>query len=167
MRDIGMAQVIVRSANQADYGEMFTLQRAAFVDESRLYGTPNVPALKESLSEFVARLTKSDSWVAVDQRRIVGAVSLRNCTGAPAVERLMVAPDRRGEGISSTLLNVVEHAAIDAGFGSIQLVVGDLAVESQQIYLHLGWRIVNSYYLPDYEHVLLHSMTKNLIMVSR
>ena len=53
------------------------------------------------------------------------------------------------------------------GFKSLQLIVGDLAVENQQIFLHLGWRIVNSYYLPDYEHVLLHTMTKILIMASR
>ena len=85
---------------------MFTLQRAAFVDEGRLYGTPDVPALIETKVEFTARLAKSQSWVAVDQRRIVGAVSLRVYRGAPDVERLMVAPDRRSEGIASKLLEV-------------------------------------------------------------
>lgn len=154
----------IRSAESTDYGEIFTLQLAAFVDEARLYGTPDVPALNDTMDEFSKRLSMSDSWVAIDKTRIVGAVSLRAYRGIPDVERLMVAPDRRGEGISSELLNVVELAAIDAGHSSLQLVVGDLAVNNQRIYEHLGWQRTNTYHLVEYEQVILHIMTKNLVL---
>lgn len=162
MSNLKAKDVTVRSAVPEDYGEVFTLQRAAFVDESILYASPDVPALTETLAEFTARLGESESWVAVDRTRIVGAGSLRAYRGIPDVERLMVAPDRRGEGISSKLLTSIERAAIDAGHRSLQLIVGDLAVDNQRIYLHLGWRLGSTFLLPGYEQVLLHNMTKNL-----
>lgn len=164
MNNKDATNVLVRSALPEDYGEMFTLQRAAYVDEGRLYGTLDVPALNESFSEYTQRVVESKSWVAFEQKRIVGAVCLRTYRGVPDVERLMVAPDRRGEGISSMLLKVVECAAIDAGHRSLQLIVGGLAVDNQQIYEHLGWHRTDSFYTSGYEQVLLHCMTKNLIV---
>lgn len=150
-------------ASTTSYGEMFTLQRAAFVDEARLYGTSEVPALCETYDEFVNRLTQSESWVAVDQNRIVGAVSLRTYRGAPDVERLMVAPDRRGESIGTKLMMALERAAFESGCRSIQLIVGDLAVENQLIYKHLGWHRTSTFHLADNASVVLHNMEKTLL----
>lgn len=158
--------MIIRAAESTDFGEMYTLQLAAFVDEARLYGTPDVPALRDSIEEFTERLSKCDSWIAIDQKRIVGAVSLRTYRGIPDVERLMVAPDRRGESISTALLNVVEQSAIDAGHTSLQLVVSDLAVNNQRIYEHLGWRKSNTYHLEGNERVILHDMLKKLAVIN-
>ena len=150
----------IRPAVTKDYGEIMTLQRASFVDEARLYGTPDVPALNESAQELSDRLAKSRTWVAIDQTRIIGAVSLRAYRGDPDIERLMVAPDRRGEKISSQLLAAAEHAAIKSNIRSLQLIVGDLAVDNQRIYAHLGWHRVSSFQLAGYEGVLLHNMAK-------
>lgn len=95
----------IRRLDSADYGQVFTLQRASFVDEARIYETPFVPALDETFDEFIARMDASTSWVAAHDGRIVGAISLRTYRrGIPSVERLMVAPDCRGQGISSVLL---------------------------------------------------------------
>lgn len=146
----------------ADYGSIFTLQRAAYLDEARLYRTVDTPALNETFVQFSARLDGSDSWVATDQDRIIGAVSLRADGDIHEVERLMVAPDRRSEGVSTRLMDAVEHSAIDAGLGSLQLTFGDLALNNQSIYEHLGWRRIDSFHPAEFEHVLLHVMTKNL-----
>jgi len=154
--------MIVRAATTVDFGEMFTLQRAAFVDEAQLFGTPDVPALSESFKEFKQRLSNSDTWVATDDTRIIGAVSLREYRGVPDVERLMVAPDRRGEGVSSALLTALENAASKANHTSLQLVVAELAVKNQSIYEHLGWQKTRTYHLADYEDVVLHDMVKVL-----
>lgn len=159
-----MNNIEIRAAEPADYGEMYTLQLAAFVDEARLYGTPDVPSLNDTFKNFKDRLSTCDSWVALDRSRIVGAVSLRAHRGAPDVERLMVAPDRRGESIGSELLKVLELAAIDAGHISLQLVVGDLAVDNQSIYEHLGWQKTDSFHLAGFERVVLHNMIKTLIV---
>ena len=151
----------IRPVEPTDLGEIFTLQRAAFVDEARLYETAFVPALDETVDEFTERMQASNSWAAMQGNRIVGAVSLRTgrC-GVANVERLMVAPDCRGQGISSVLLQVVEDAARLAGRQSLQLTVGELATNNRAIYRHLGWVEESSEYLVGFEHVLLHVMVK-------
>lgn len=157
-----------RAATDADDGAVFTLQRAAFVDEAVIYGTPFVPALEESFARFGARMRSSTSWVAETRGRIVGAVSLRNYRpGGPDVERLMVAPDCRGRGISRRLLDELERHAAVAGHERLQLIVGDLAVDNRAIYEHLGWGVEFSHRLDGAQHVLLHTMTKRVDRTAR
>jgi len=74
----------------------------------------------------------------------------------------MVAPDCRGQGIASVLLQAVEDAAREAGHRSLQLIVGDLATANRAIYGHLGWTEVASEHLEDFEHVVVHTMAKPL-----
>lgn len=151
----------IRPSAERDYGALLTLQRAAFVDEARIYNTPFVPSLDETFDELTTRMNETTSWVAELDGRIVGAVSLRNYRdGGPDVERLMVAPDRRGMGISSMLLAALERHAVDQGHHQLQLIVGDLAADNRAIYNHLGWTEQYSHRLQGADHVLLHTMSK-------
>jgi len=152
----------IHKATVEDYGEMFTLQRAAFVDEARLYGTPEVPALIESFDKFAGRLSLSKSWIARDGGRVIGAVSLCSRMAEPEVERLMVAPDRRGEGIGSLLMKTVERASLDLGHSTLQLVVGDLAKNNQRMYERLGWKWSSTSSLNGNSEVILHTLMKRL-----
>lgn len=108
------------------YGELYTLQRAAFVDEAMAYATPDVPALTETFTEFKTRTRDLDRLlIAADGFRIVGAVGARLTDGAPSLERLMTAPDRRGEGIGHSLVeSIIDHYR-SAGFPEVRAVVGD------------------------------------------
>jgi len=153
----------IRPASPDDFGAIFTLQRAAFVDEARLYGTPDVPSLNETLDELTARMAQSTSFVAVDGHRIVGAVSLRTYRNdVPDVERLMVAPDRRGQGISTQLLAHVEDHAREQGQRCLQLVVGAVAETNRAIYRHLGWVDHSIESLEGFDDVILHTLVKQL-----
>ena len=127
-----------------------------------MYGTVDTPALNETFVQSSNRLTDSNSWVATDKERIIGAVSLRVDKGIHEVERLMVTPDRRNESVSTQLMEAVECSAIEAGLSSLRLTVGDLALNNQSIYEHLGWKRIDSFQPVEFEHVLLHVMTKKL-----
>jgi len=48
-------------------GELFTLQRASFVDEAMAYGTPQVPTLTETFDAFRSRIDRHRWWP--DRRR--------------------------------------------------------------------------------------------------
>lgn len=153
----------IREAHADDVGELLTLQRAAFVDEAWLYGTAAVPALLEDLDGLRMRLAESHTIVGLDGDRIVGAVSLRDYRpGGPDVERLMVAPDCRQQGLASQLMNAIEDHARSAAHETIQLIVGDLANQNQKLYKRLGYAITDRFPLDDYPDVILLTMQKTL-----
>ena len=57
-----------------DGGELLTLQRAAFVTEAQLYGSPWLPALTETLAELQAAVGAGPTLTARLGTRLVGAV---------------------------------------------------------------------------------------------
>lgn len=159
--------VHIRRASESDHGAIFTLQRAAFLDEARLYETPFVPSLDETLEQFAERMQQSVSWVSLIDNRLVGAVSLRDYHRdegpmGPDIERVMVAPDCRGLGLSRALMETAEAFARSKGHEMVRLIVGDLAKDNIAIYTHLGWERKASHRLDGFEHVLLHTMAKRL-----
>lgn len=125
------------------YGELYTLQRAAFVDEAMDYATPDVPSLNETFTGFKTRTRSLDRLlIAADGFRIVGAIGARLTDGAPWLERLMTAPDRRGEGIGHQLVDAVAAHYRDAGFPEVHAIVGDRNPLLLAFYESLGFTTV-------------------------
>jgi GNAT superfamily N-acetyltransferase len=91
-------------------GELLTLQRAAYVTEAQLYDDVRLPPLVQTLDELVGELATSTCLAAVAGTRLVGAVRSRERDGVLHVGRLVVAPDRQGQGIGTRLLLAAEQA---------------------------------------------------------
>ncbi|WP_127818683.1 GNAT family N-acetyltransferase, partial [Microbacterium sp. CPCC 204701] len=105
----------VRHIRPEDAGEVLTLQRAAFVQEALIYGTPEMPPLTQTLEELEAELRENLGCVALDGTRIVGAVRARRDGGLLLIGRIAIAPDQQGRGIGTTLLAAVEDRGRAAG----------------------------------------------------
>ena len=151
----------VFEATSGQIGELYSLQRAAFVDEAMLYDTPHVPALDESFDDFATRHGESTTLVAIDGARIVGAVSLRRYVALFDVERLMTAPDRRGEGVATALMAHVDAYLAALGEAGVQLIVGDIAVDNQRLYERLGYIRTARWESDEFPGLILLRMTKN------
>jgi GNAT superfamily N-acetyltransferase len=102
---------IIGPADLADAGELWTLQRAAFVDEARQLRNPLIPPLDETLEEVRIAFTEVTFLKVVDGTRIIGGGRLRNDGEAGWIERIAIAPDQQGRGIGSALLTALEAAA--------------------------------------------------------
>lgn len=143
------------------HGELFTLQRAAFVDEAMVYGTSDVPSLTETITEFEDRLAESTTFAWVIEGRVVGAVSVRDYRpGGPDIERMMVAPDCRQQGIGAELVAAAERFVDAEGSPMIQLIVGEKAVRNRQLYTRLGFVEVARKSLSGFDDVVLLTMRK-------
>ncbi|WP_030450234.1 GNAT family N-acetyltransferase [Herbidospora cretacea] len=141
--------VIIERAESLDAGEILTLQRAAYVSEAQLYGDPFIAPLVESLEQLRKAVESAVLLKAVDNGRIVGAVrglvadvTPGAATGrACVVGRLVVAPDRQGEGIGTALLEalhgrvVAEHPDVRA----FDLFTGHLSDANLRLYKRLGY----------------------------
>ena len=143
-------------------GEALTLQRAAYVTEAQLYRDPHLPPLTETLDEMAGQLASSAiiALGAWDHHRLVGAVRLRPDDAVAHLGRLIVAPDRWGEGIGSALLVACEQALnANSRVAEIRLFTGADSLRTLRLYERHGYRRQREE--PAGTHTLVH-LTKVL-----
>lgn len=124
----------------ADAGELLTLQRAAFVPEAQHYRDLDLPPLVESLDELRAVLA-APTTIALgvrDAGRLVAAVRLRLDDAVAHLGRLVVVPDRQGEGLGSLLLGSCESELPD-GVRHVRLFTGADSVPTIRLYERHGY----------------------------
>lgn len=129
----------VRPIRREDAGEVLTLQRAAFVQEALIYGTPDMPPLTQTLEELEAELRENLGCVAVAGARIVGAVRAQRDGELLLIGRLAIAPDQQGRGLGTTLLAAVEERGREAGATEAELFTGSLSEANLRLYEREGY----------------------------
>lgn len=131
----------VRDATAADAGEIYTLQRACWLQELEANPGVVIPALTESLDDVVAGLAEHRTWVARRAGRLVGSVRARlTSRGGWDVGRLMVAPDLQGQGLGRLLLEHAEAAAPPEATSYV-LFTGARSTANLRMYKKAGYRL--------------------------
>jgi tRNA (guanine37-N1)-methyltransferase len=138
----GLDDLDVRPAVPADAGELFTLQRACWLQELQANPGVDIPALRESLDDVRRGLGE---WTVVVVRepasgRLVGAVRGRVDHGEWDIGRVMVAPDLQGRGLGRGLLELVQELA-PAGIETYVLFTGAGSLDNQRMYKKAGFRM--------------------------
>lgn len=131
--------VTVRDIRLEDAGEVLTLQRAAFVQEALIYGSPEMPPLTQTLEELEHELHENLGCVALEGTRMIGAVRARIDDGLLLIGRLAIAPDAQGKGIGTLLLAEVERRGRDAGAREAELFTGSLSEANLRLYEREGY----------------------------
>jgi GNAT superfamily N-acetyltransferase len=137
----------------ADAGEVLTLQRAAYVTEARAYRDLDLPPLLETLAETRAALTSAFSWGFRENGRLVASVRLTVTGHVAVIGRLVVAPDRQGEGLGGGLLRVAEAAA-PPEVTVFRLFTGSKRDAPLRLYAGHGYR--ETHRTPERSHDLVH-----------
>ncbi|MBE2997274.1 GNAT family N-acetyltransferase [Nocardiopsis sp. HNM0947] len=154
----------LRPAGPDDAGELFTLQRAAFVDEAQAFGDPFTLPLTESLDRVRTLLGDPDTLVlcAVAGARMAGSVRLRFLGPGAVLSRLAVAPDLRGLGIARRLLEEAEERARahDPAPTSLTLSAGAHDPAQMRLYRSLGLAETSRERIAD--HLVMVHMRKEL-----
>lgn len=130
---------MVRDIRIEDAGEVLTLQRAAFVQEALIYGSPEMPPLTQTLEELEHELHGNLGCVALEGSRIIGAVRARLDGDLLLVGRISIAPDAQGEGIGTLLLTEVERRGREAGAREAELFTGSLSEANLRLYEREGY----------------------------
>ena len=97
----------------------------------------STPVLSAAVVEDAGRVMGLARVVELDERGMVGPDYYE-------VERLVVDPDRWGEGVATTLLGWARDEA-SARRGRVALVVMRANVEARRVYERLGWRYVHEF----------------------
>ncbi|MFC4007487.1 GNAT family N-acetyltransferase [Nonomuraea purpurea] len=129
---------MIERAVAADAGEILTLQRAAYLSEAQLYGDPYIPPLVESLEQIRKVIETAVVLKTLDGGRIVGAVRGQLSGTTCLVGRLVVVPDKQGQGLGTALLRALHEAVPEAT--AFDLFTGHLSGPNLTLYRRLGYR---------------------------
>jgi tRNA (guanine37-N1)-methyltransferase len=138
-----LAELDVRPAVLADAGELYTLQRACWLQALEANPGVEIPALRESLDDVRRGLGEWRVMVAREPSsgRLVGAVRGRlDRRGEWDIGRIMVAPDLQGRGLGRALLELVEDLA-PAEVETYVLFTGAGSVDNIRMYKKAGFRL--------------------------
>lgn len=139
----GLADLDVRPAVPADAGELYTLQRACWLQELEANPGVEIPALRESLDDVRRWLGEWTVMVAREpvSGRLVGAVRGRvDRHGEWDIGRIMVAPDVQGRGLGRALLELVEGLA-PPEMTTYVLFTGAGSTDNLRMYKKAGFRL--------------------------
>ena len=139
----GLADLDVRPVVAADAGELYTLQRACWLQELEANPGVEIPALRESLDDVRRGLAEWTVMVAREPSsgRLVGAVRGRvDSHGEWDIGRIMVAPDLQGRGLGRALLELVEGLA-PPDVTTFVLFTGAGSADNLRMYKKAGFRL--------------------------
>ena len=132
--------VEVRLVQPGDAGELFTLQRACWLQEQQDTPGVEIPALHETLEDLRGWIARDTVLVARSAGRLVGAVRADLHERTWEIGRLMVAPDLQGRGLGRVLLQRVEAAAPPEAT-AYALFTGAGSLRNQKLYKKAGYRL--------------------------
>ncbi|GAB3491811.1 GNAT family N-acetyltransferase [Nocardiopsis coralliicola] len=137
----GGVPVRIAEARAADLGELWSVQRAAYVDDAQLYGDPFVLPLTETPDQ-VARAVAAGAVLlkAVEGARIVGGARGKAVGASGVVARLFTAPDRRRAGIGRALLSALEERLVGSSGGTLTLSTGHGGGAAPALFRSAGYR---------------------------
>jgi len=150
-----LREPVIGPAVPADAGELWTLQRAAYLPEARRHGSFDLPPLTETLEEVVAALSTGTVLVARLGPRLVGSV--RGQLAADDVwyvGRLLVAPDQEGRGLGSALMERIEQLAAPTA-RTLRLLTGVHSTTTLGFYARRGYLEVERWDHPGAPVVVL------------
>jgi GNAT superfamily N-acetyltransferase len=135
------ASIVVGPVGLEHAGELFTVQRAAYVGEAQRYGSAVIPPLAETLVDVEKEITDPrvlvyGAWLGT---RLIGSVRGRVAGSLMEIARFAVAPDLRGRGVGRDLLAAIE-AATPAEVETLWLVTGSLSDDNMRSYQRSGYR---------------------------
>lgn len=127
----------ILQAEKDDLEAILALQRLAYQSEARLLGNFAIPPLMQTLEDMRTEFRYGLFLKAVDEEeRIVGSVRGVVREGTLFVGKLMVHPDRQGQGLGSRLLREIETACPQA---RLELFTSDRSAANIRLYERNGY----------------------------
>ena len=105
--------ITIKKAEKKDLKEILALQYLAYQSEAKLFGSMDIPPLKQTIEEVFDEYEKGTVLKAVDGAgTIIGSVRAYEEKGTVYIGKLMVHPTMQKKGIGSRLLSEMERLSI-------------------------------------------------------
>ena len=131
--------VKIEKAEREDLNEILELQYLAYQSEAALFGTNDIPPLRQTLDEVVKEYNVGTILKMVDENGIIiGSVRAKENNDTVYIGKLMVHPDYRGNGFGTKLLSEIEHLFPNKRY---ELFTSTRSVDNIRLYQKSGYKI--------------------------
>lgn len=139
--------MIIERAEPVDLQEILDLQYLAYQSEAKLFNNPNIPPLKQTLSDVAEEYQKGIILKASDDTgTIVGSIRGYCSNGTVYIGKLMVHPDMQNQGIGTKLLNSIEKEFPNQRY---ELFTSTRSSKNIILYERLGYKIYDEKKITD------------------
>lgn len=139
--------MIIERAEPVDLQEILDLQYLAYQSEAKLFNNPNIPPLKQTLSDVAEEYQKGIILKASDDTgTIVGSIRGYCSNGTVYIGKLMVHPDMQNQGIGTKLLNSIEKEFPNQRY---ELFTSTRSSKNIILYERLGYKIFDEKKITD------------------
>ena len=134
-------------AQKEDLKEILDLQYLAYQSEAALFGTKDIPPLKQTLDEVTDEYNSGVVLKMLDENnRIIGSVRAKESNDTVFIGKLMVHPDFRGNGYGTMLLKEIEEYFPKKRY---ELFTSTRSVSNIKLYEKLGYKIFDEKPIDD------------------
>ncbi|MBP5433535.1 GNAT family N-acetyltransferase [Ruminococcus sp.] len=129
---------MILKANENDLKDILQLQYLAYQSEANLFGSRDIPPLKQTLDEVIDEWSSGTILKMTDNNTIIGSVRAKESEGTVYIGKLMVHPNHRHKGYGSMLLSEIEKCFPDKRY---ELFTSTRSLDNIRLYQKLGYTI--------------------------
>ena len=130
---------MIKRAEYKDLQEILNLQYLAYQSEAELFGSKDIPPLKQTLDEVIEEFNNGIILKLTDENgSIIGSVRATEKNGTVYIGKLMVHPNHRCKGYGTKLLSEIESCYPDKRF---ELFTSTRSVDNIRLYEKVGYKI--------------------------
>ena len=120
-----------------DLSDILQLQYLAYQSEAELFGSRDIPPLRQTLDEVIEEYNSGIILKMTDRDKIIGSVRAKECDGTVYIGKLMVHPDYRHCGYGTKLLNEIESYFSQKRF---VLFTSTRSINNLRMYQRMGYK---------------------------
>ena len=128
----------IYKARLEDLQEILQLQYLSYQSEAALFGSRDIPPLKQTLDEVIAEYKNGIVLKMTDDDVIVGSIRAKERNGTVYIGKLMVHPDYRRNGYGTKLLTEIEKYFPDKRY---ELFTSTRSTDNIRLYRNLGYKM--------------------------
>ena len=130
---------MIVKAKYKDLQEILNLQYLAYQSEAELFGSKDIPPLKQTLDKVIEEFNNGIILKLTDENgAIIGSVRATEKNGTVYIGKLMVHPDHRCKGYGTKLLSEIESCYPDKRY---ELFTSTRSVDNIRLYEKVGYKI--------------------------
>ncbi len=130
---------VIKKAERGDLQAILQLQYLAYQSEAELFGSRDIPPLKQTLDEVLEEFRSGIILKMVDDKNaIIGSVRAQERDGTVYIGKLMVHPEHRHKGYGTMLLSEIEKCFPDKRY---ELFTSTRSLDNIRLYQKLGYII--------------------------